>query len=134
MYQVKFPFKELSLSVSVVAAGDLSKIETFLAILQKQLPLSNVSKVNISNNSTASVAVLFYYAPFPDTKISPSDPLTLIPSNAEILITKLKVLKSEIPISTDSATLTPTPTIAPEVSLPPVASSVSAAPTTQTGQ
>src|SRR5258706_715868 len=39
---------DLSLSVAVVVEGELSKIESFIATLQKQFPLSNVSKVSLS--------------------------------------------------------------------------------------
>lgn len=113
--------KEIPVNVVVNLTGDLQKVETFIAAMKNQMPLSSISDVSIVNGGgNASFTILFYYAAFPTVKIDLNSPITVIPSQANKLIAQLKDLQSQIPVGTPEASVSPTPTESiPSVNLSP---------------
>lgn len=79
-------FSSISLNLSV--EGSIDDVKKFIEVLSTTLPLSEVTSINIGNASS-SVAINFYYKPFPPVAYSDSAPINPIPEAKLKLINEL---------------------------------------------
>lgn len=101
-----------SIQIKLTVSGDTNKIRTFITTLSQRLPLSEEVSVKI-NGTTADIATSFYYKP---PLSIPQDPSTVMQ-----------------PLTKDKSDLLNT-LVSWQSSQPPVFSTASAQPSTQSGQ
>jgi len=57
--------KTQTLQLELTIKGSTSDVNRFILALEKQLPLSDITNIQINGDSSAQVTVIFYYEPFP---------------------------------------------------------------------
>lgn len=82
-----------SIQVSFTIKGSIDSTKKFLQSLSKQLPLSEVTSLQISNGVT-SLSTIFYYKPFPSLQVSglEDSPLSPLTQEQSLLLNNLSRL------------------------------------------
>jgi hypothetical protein len=78
-----------NMSVTASVIGDVASLVAFTQKLNETLPLSEISKIDISD-SEAVLEISFYYKPVDASKIASEDSVTPLSQSDKILLNKLK--------------------------------------------
>lgn len=104
-----------SVQLSLTIKGSINETKEFLSALSKQLPLSEITSVNISNGATAAITANFFFADATKATFVPTSSLVVLsPSQKKILqdLGKNAVGQISAPIqkiATPTAALSPAP-------------------------
>jgi len=78
------------LQLLIAIKGTARDVNQFLRVLETQLPLSDVTNIQINNDNSAQVTVIFYYQPFPKLTVDASQTLEPLTSKEKTLLQQLQ--------------------------------------------
>lgn len=79
-----------SLQLVLTLKGNAQDVSRFIHALDNQLPFSEVTDIQISNNNSAQLTVVFYYEPFPKLTFDTTQTLAPLTSNEEATLQTLQ--------------------------------------------
>lgn len=94
---------QLPLQLTIGLKGDLAVGKKFIEELKNQLPLSDVTSISVSSNSTMNISIVFYYAPLPKITFDDSMPLVTLSPKDEGMLKLLNQTESQIPLDNSSS-------------------------------
>jgi hypothetical protein len=82
-----------STKININLKGETKNIANFASEIVKTMPIAEVTSINISQNF-GTLAVLFYYKPFPSQNFNDQDTITLLSGSQESLIKQVSAWNS----------------------------------------
>jgi hypothetical protein len=101
-----------TIQITVVAGGDITRIENFMKDLENSLPLAEVTNIN-GSGTNVSITIEFYEKPFPTITFTGETPLAPLSQDNQTLLQSLSKLdttqskNTSTVISSGSATTIP---------------------------
>ncbi|MGH7245708.1 MAG: hypothetical protein ACREGI_02115, partial [Candidatus Levyibacteriota bacterium] len=81
--------QKIFLQISLSLNGGMTQVEKFLVELKKQLPISDITEVDVHSTVSSTVVANFYYFPFPKITFNDTVPIETISKQQQDLITTL---------------------------------------------
>ncbi|HYK08855.1 MAG TPA: hypothetical protein VEW42_05140 [Candidatus Eisenbacteria bacterium] len=107
--------------------GSLDNTRAFITQLKSQLPLSDVTSVSLSSNSSVTVTIIFYYAAVPKISFKDTVLLPILSTADKKVLEDLSLGSTEdTPISSASAVPSPTVVLPSPTNIPTVLPTLSA--------
>ncbi len=77
---------QIPLELSINLKGDVTTGKQFIDALKAQLPISDVTLMNVNANGTINITLVFYYAPLPKITFDDSVPLQTLSAKDQAML------------------------------------------------
>ncbi len=90
---------QTTLQLVLSIKGGITDVERFIQSLKTQVPLSDVTSVQINSASSSTVTTVFYYKPFPQLSFNSTAPLIGVTAQDDQLVKSLQAFGGESSIT-----------------------------------
>lgn len=119
------PQNQDSLKVNLVINGSLEQAKAFITALQHQMPISEVTDIEVSSASTATINTDFFYSPLGRNSFDDTTPIKMVSSSEKKILEDLGANINTAPVAPSVPMVTPIsslslPTPTSQISLTPI--------------